>query len=352
MFATTSFSNPPKQDVYYVQERISFVVKGNGNVGVGKQNPLGHFDVQGVQGDETTSQFIIKDNWMYLGHTNNQGDFEGISIFYDGCAPIIKIGSTGVLTGNTTLLTVSDNDRYFLFENGSVGMGGITVPTANLHIYAQGTAAGSAPLKFGTSSDLMTNVEAGAFEATASDLFYTTPDSEALGLRKTFLFKEDLMDRTVFFYNMTGDNDLSATTYTDVAGFNYTIPELTVDAVYLFEIVMFGVVISASGLQAITYHMAYGDTATYMRWNYTANINDKFEALTSYVDTQYGNSGVLHETTDNNLIATTKIKGIIKVAANTTARSLKLQHKLQYTPYAAVGYTSYSGSYMKVTRIN
>src|SRR4030067_2102322 len=71
-------------------------------------------------------------------------------------------------------------------SGGNVGFGGITVPTAAIHLPAGTTVANTAPLKFTTGS-LLTTPEAGAVEFLANAWYGTITTGAA---RKTFAFLE------------------------------------------------------------------------------------------------------------------------------------------------------------------
>lgn len=59
-----------------------------------------------------------------------------------------------------------------IFESGFVGVN-ISTPTARLHIAAQTSTAGTAPLKLASSATLLGTAETGAFEYNGTNLFFT-----------------------------------------------------------------------------------------------------------------------------------------------------------------------------------
>lgn len=77
-----------------------------------------------------------------------------------------------IILSNYNLAGVFTERIRIASGNGSIGMGGVTSPTAKVHIGAGSTAAGTAPQKY-TSGPLMTTAEAGAQEF-LTDKFYAT----------------------------------------------------------------------------------------------------------------------------------------------------------------------------------
>lgn len=82
----------------------------------------------------------------------------------------IRLAATTVASGNWGVYSTTTNDNLI---QGSLSLrNGTTAPTAYLHLGAGTTSASTAPLKF-TSGTSMTSAEAGAFEFTTDDLFFT-----------------------------------------------------------------------------------------------------------------------------------------------------------------------------------
>ena len=103
----------------------------------------------------------------------------------------LEVNSTaGGYVGNRQngVLRFGTNDlvRMSIDSGGNIFVGGITTPTALLHIKAGTTAASSAPLKF-TSGPVMTTAEAGAIEFTTDDFFATITTGAA---RKAFILDD------------------------------------------------------------------------------------------------------------------------------------------------------------------
>lgn len=89
--------------------------------------------------------------------------------------PSVPVAGEGVITFRTG----ADALRLIILYNGNVGIGSGTVPSAYLHIKAGTAAAGTAPLKL-TSGTNLTTPESGAFEFDGTNLYFTVG-----GVRKT-----------------------------------------------------------------------------------------------------------------------------------------------------------------------
>jgi hypothetical protein len=96
---------------------------------------------------------------------------------------VLKLQGTsgnGTLTNAAIQMTVGSGGAsaaMTILNNTNIGFGtGMTAPTANVHIEAGSTAAGTAPLKF-TSGSLMTAPEAGAIEFLTDKLYFTQTTS-------------------------------------------------------------------------------------------------------------------------------------------------------------------------------
>lgn len=93
-----------------------------------------------------------------------------------GVANWVWNNTMSLLAGNSNWLLSGASSSYFGNGSGAAlrtGFGGVTSPTAKIHIGAGTTAASTAPLKF-TAGTNMTTPEAGAIEFDGTDLFYTT----------------------------------------------------------------------------------------------------------------------------------------------------------------------------------
>jgi len=87
-------------------------------------------------------------------------------------AQFYRTGTTG------STLAILDNAANYSFRVlpvGRIGVGGVSVPTAQMHFAASTTSASTAPIKFSTGT-LMTTAEAGAFEYDGSH-FYLSPST-------------------------------------------------------------------------------------------------------------------------------------------------------------------------------
>jgi hypothetical protein len=125
------------------------------------------------------------------------GTIEGIAVYSAGAGLEFKNFANsiqyGVISSFTTgagglLVSTSGNANPLLLNTngGPTGVGGVTTPTAHLHLAAGIATATFAPLKF-TSGVLLGTAEAGAVEF-LTDKFYGTITTGAV--RKTFAFLE------------------------------------------------------------------------------------------------------------------------------------------------------------------
>lgn len=92
-----------------------------------------------------------------------------------GVANWVWNNTMSLLAGNSNWLLSGASSSYFGNGSGAslrTGFGGVTSPTAKIHIGAGTTAASTAPLKL-TAGTNMTTPEAGAIEFDGTDLFYT-----------------------------------------------------------------------------------------------------------------------------------------------------------------------------------
>ena len=112
----------------------------------------------------------------------------GINIGTGAAARVITIGNVTGVTGvaintGTGDFAINTDQLYVDQPTGSVGIHGVTAPTAYLHLGAGTAAATTAPFKFETGV-LNTVAEAGAFEYDGSYLYYTdsTPTRHRLGI--------------------------------------------------------------------------------------------------------------------------------------------------------------------------
>lgn len=121
-----------------------------------------------VDGSGTTNQFT------YWSDSNTiAGSSE---LVRDGTNIIVQTTPFQVKNTSTVVHNLTHNNVNYL-SNGSggqlrMGFGGVTSPTAKIHVGAGTTAASTAPLKF-TAGTNMTTPEAGAIEFDGTDLFYT-----------------------------------------------------------------------------------------------------------------------------------------------------------------------------------
>lgn len=116
-------------------------------------------------------------------HTDDQNAYS-LSLYNDTVSTFFA--SFSVFTYNSGHTTVSNenfapmsfctnglgNVRLYIAAAGQVGFGGVTSPTAVIHLAAGTTAASTAPLKFSSGTN-MTTAEAGAVEYDGTSLFYT-----------------------------------------------------------------------------------------------------------------------------------------------------------------------------------
>jgi hypothetical protein len=164
-----------------------------GYIGIGVTNPTAKLQILGTTVSETLLSISGTVGNLFTVTDSLIGDIFTISDI--SAVPIFNVHSDHVST-----------------FSGQVAMGGIVAPTATLHLYGQTAAAGSAPLKFGCYSVLMAVPEAGAFEADDDYLYYTTPNSELAGQRRTILFVEDLTSTSNWTLTSTNLTPLATTT--------------------------------------------------------------------------------------------------------------------------------------------
>ena len=121
------------------------------------------------------NQFFISDTNYLFGTVSGSISVKGTA----GTAALPSITFTGDLdTGfwsnaaNTIKWSTAGTQRGTIDSSGRMFIGTTTTPTAWVHCSAGTTTAGTAPLKF-ISGTNMTTAEAGAFEFTTDDLFFT-----------------------------------------------------------------------------------------------------------------------------------------------------------------------------------
>lgn len=110
---------------------------------------------------------------------------------------------------NTDIRFESDTKTHMLFLDASVNAIGInqSVPTAQLHLGAGTTAAGTAPLKFTTGS-LLTSVEAGAMEFFNNSLWFTN-----LAVRRTVVQAQSVATADQSIANTTTETTIFTQTH-------------------------------------------------------------------------------------------------------------------------------------------
>lgn len=117
-------------------------------------------------------------------HADDQNAYS-LSLYNDTVSAFFA--SFSVFTYNTGHTSVSNenfapmsfctnglgNVRLYIAAAGQVGFGGVTAPTAVIHLAAGTATASTGPIKFSLPGVVLATPEAGVMETTADDLFYT-----------------------------------------------------------------------------------------------------------------------------------------------------------------------------------
>lgn len=112
-------------------------------------------------------------------------------------------GDLGIFTNSTTYGTLG-TERVTILQNGNSGFGGVTSPTADIHIGAGTATAGTAPLKF-TAGTNLTTAENGAMEYNGTNLFFTRTGAVREGvLTQSAVTTEVVVSDTTVTVNIGG----------------------------------------------------------------------------------------------------------------------------------------------------
>ena len=146
----------------------------SGNVGIGTTNPTKRLHVYTTAAADGLA--IDGNNDPALALLNS-----GTQVATIGVATAVNAWMTGASINDLVIKSNSSNNIHFgntatneimsLLNNGNVGIGS-AAPTAALNLKAGTAAAGTAPLKF-TSGTNLTTAEAGAMEYDGTKLYYT-----------------------------------------------------------------------------------------------------------------------------------------------------------------------------------
>ena len=168
-----------------------FSVLGNGNVGIGTNDPDYTLEVSGtsrITGDIYWANTVLNPADGFASQTGagfdaSAGEFQisannNVPLFlgrFGGTGTLLDFryasNQIGTISTDATDLTIEANADLILQTTGNVGIG-TTTPTAKLHLPAGTATASTAPLKF-TEGTLLTTPEKGVLEFADGKLYMT-----------------------------------------------------------------------------------------------------------------------------------------------------------------------------------
>jgi len=228
---------------------------------------------------------------LHGGSANSNALF-GISradktvLFHDGGSGLGFM--TGTLNAQPYIIGTNNAERARFISGGQFGIG-VTSPTALIHIKAGTTTASTAPLKLTTGTN-MTAAEAGAFEYTTPQLFFTNGGAQRQEIPQ------------IQQSRVSTQYDNTTTTLGNVTGLTSTV---VAGKIYRFEATLFSTSDVAGGIKA-----AIGGTATATAIRYEVLITDAGATTQGRQTALAGTTGVTAVTA-----AFVKIQGTITVNA-------------------------------------
>ncbi|MEM0518686.1 hypothetical protein [Aequorivita flava] len=176
----TAASLPTKIEFVVTQENSTgidaanpqMVIKNNGNVGIGINDPVLPLDVNGSA--IIRDSFLVGSNAGIVGSTALVGKVTIGNVSNPNATDLLEVGGNSYLRG---ALKVSGNSTFV----GKVKIGTTGIPTATLEIAPGTSGVGGAPLKL-SSGTVTTTPETGAIEYDGTQLYFTPSN-----LRKTVL---------------------------------------------------------------------------------------------------------------------------------------------------------------------
>jgi hypothetical protein len=166
-------------------DTLKMILKQSGRLGINVAAPATILDVKSDDNIQITAATSAAANGFAMYNTSAEAG----SLFIGGSTNATYAHLVGFYTGGSAgfaILNSIGTQTLRVIQTGQIGIGGVTAPTARLHLSAGSATASTAPLKF-NSGALLSTPEAGAVEF-LTDAFYGTITTGTA--RKTFAFLE------------------------------------------------------------------------------------------------------------------------------------------------------------------